>query len=204
MTTPARERRRERTRSDIAEAALRIIDHDGLDGVSIERIAAEADVARATVYAYFPNGRDAVLRAAYDRAGEMLVMTARASVEARSSWEDRILAYARIMIDFSRSPTLGRFYSVTGPALVGFRETGGAGSRGYREDIGAALRAAQQAGELAPDVDPEALATLISSSLRDAGIDAARHPDAAERYVDAVRHILRGLRATPTRPEEQS
>ncbi|KAA9151602.1 TetR/AcrR family transcriptional regulator [Microbacterium lushaniae] len=197
MTTPARERRRERMRGDIVEATLRLIEAEGLDGVSIERIAEEAEVARATIYTHFPEGRDAMLRAAYDEAGEMLVADARAGAASISSWEDRIAHYARAMIEFSRSPTLGRFYSVTGPALVGFRETGGAGSRGYRDDIRDVLSTAQRNGELAPDVDPDALAVLISSSLRDAGIDAALNPGSAERYVDAVRRILRGLRATP-------
>lgn len=188
-------------RGDIVEATLRLIEAEGLDGVSIERIAEEAEVARATIYAHFPEGRDAMLRAAYDAAGAMLVADARAGAASIPSWEDRIAYYARAMIEFSRSPTLGRFYSVTGPALVGFRETGGAGSRGYREDIRGVLSAAQDMGELAPDADPDALAVLISSSLRDAGIDAALNPESAERYVDAVRRILRGLR---TIPEENS
>lgn len=197
MTITARERRRERTRGDIVAATLRVIELDGLDGVSIESIAAGADVARATIYAHFPDGRDEILRAAYDRAGETLVARARATAEAMPTWQERIVAYARTMIEFSSSPTLGRFYSVSGPSLVGFREGGGAGSRGYREAIRAELTSARATGELAADADPDALAVLLSSSLRDAGIAAAQHPESAERYVTAIRHILEGLRTAP-------
>lgn len=191
-------------RGDIVAATLRLIEAEGLDGVSIERIAEEAEVARATIYAHFPDGRDAMLRAAYEEAGAVLVAKTREGAAAIASWEERIVHYARTMIEFSRSPTIGRFYSVTGPALVGFRETGGAGSRGYREDIRAALSSAQRDGELTPDADPEALAVLIASSLRDAGIAAALHPESAERYVEGVRCILRGLRMIPLHPEEES
>ncbi|MGP3534528.1 TetR/AcrR family transcriptional regulator [Microbacterium sp. RD1] len=199
-----REQRRQRMREDIVAATLVLLERDGLDGVSIERIAAQAEMARATIYAHFPDGRDEMLRAAYDAAGRMLVNRARAASQGGATWEERILTYAQTMIDFSRSPTLGSFYSVSGPSLIGFREGGGEGSRGYREDIRAELTAAREAGELSPGADPEALAVLLSSSLRDAGIDAARHPDSAVRYVDAVRYILRGLRAAPPSGQEQS
>ncbi|KAA9085011.1 TetR/AcrR family transcriptional regulator [Microbacterium radiodurans] len=192
----ARERRREQTRRELVEAARAIIDDDGVDAVSIERLVAAAGVARATVYAHFPEGRDEVLRAAYDETGRVLLAHARASAADLRSWQDRVLHYARTMIEFSASPTTGRFYSVSGPALVGFREAGGAGSRGYREDIASFLEQARTDGDLRADADPAALAVLLSSSLRDAGIAAATDPSSAERYIAAVGLILDGLRTT--------
>ncbi|MCP2635037.1 TetR/AcrR family transcriptional regulator [Microbacterium sp. HD4P20] len=194
MTTAARERRRSVMRDDILTATLGLIEDGGLGAATIESIAERAGVARATVYAHFPDGRDEMLRAAYDRAGRMLLDLARARVAAFDAWEERIEEYARTMIEFSSGGALGRFYSVSGPALVGFREGGGAGSRGYREAIGAELAAARERGELSADADPESLAVLLSSSLRDAGIAAARDPESAERFVRAIRCLLDGLK----------
>lgn len=192
--TTSRERRRQRARADLAAAALDIVSAEGDDAVSIERLTAEAGMARATVYAHYPDGRDGVLRAAYARAGRMLRERARAEAAGAVGWEERIVSYARTMIEFSSNPTLGRFYSLSGPHLLGFREERGEGSRGYFEVIAAELTAARDAGELVVDADPDALALLLTSSLRDAGIAVAHRPDATERYVAAVRTLIAGLR----------
>lgn len=194
MTITARERRRQLLRTDIVDATLRLIELDGVDAATIEAIADGAGVARATVYAHFPDGRDEILRAAYDRAGETVLQQAREQVAGVAGWDARILSYARTMIGLSSTTHFGRFYSVTGPSLVGFREGGGAGSRGYRDLIRTELEAARDAGELRRGVDPEPLAVLLSSSLRDAGIAVARDPQAVERYVAAIESILTGLR----------
>jgi len=202
MVVTARERRRAHLRSDVVEGTLAIIARDGVESVTIDAITAEVGIARATVYAHFPDGRESILRSAYERAGSELVERARDRAAAAGSWQERILAYAAEMIEFSSSATLGHFYSVTGPALVGFREQGGAGSRGYREDIGVQLDLAREAGELRADADPEALAVLLSSSLRDAGIAAAHDPALAGRFAAAVGMLLVGLSADrPSRGE---
>lgn len=191
----AKERRRNRIRVDIVDAALEIITADGVEGASIERISAAAGIARATVYAHFPNGREEILRGAYAQTGRVLLKRAAAAADTVSAWDQRIVSYARTMIEFSSSPTLGRFYSVSGPHLVGFRPVRGEGSQGYFDVICAELAAAREAGELAVDTDPEALAVLLVSSLRDAGIAAAHEPDSAVRYIRAVQSILDGLKA---------
>lgn len=194
MATTARERRRQMIRADIVEATLRLIEDAGIGAVTIESISEAAGVARATVYAHFPDGREEMLRAAYDQAGQLVVEKATQGVEGVVGWDSRILSYARNMIEMSSTAHFGRFYSVTGPSLVGFREGGGVGSRGYREMIGAELEAARASGQLRVDADPHALAVLLTSALRDAGIAVARDPNSAERYVGAIRTILSGLK----------
>lgn len=195
MPSTARERRREHLRADVVGGTLALIERSGADAATIDAITDEVGVARATIYAHFPEGRESILRAVYEAAGVDLVDRARRRAGSLNTWQERIIAYAAEMIEFSSSPTLGRFYSVTGPALVGFRQGGGAGTRGYRADISAELTQAQAAGELPAHADAEALAVLLASSLRDAGIAAAEDPLLAERFVDAVRLLLAGLRS---------
>ena len=55
MTEPnRRSRKRLQTRDHLASVALALFERDGFDSVTMEQIAAEADVARATLYNHFP------------------------------------------------------------------------------------------------------------------------------------------------------
>lgn len=49
-----RERRKEETRRKIIEVAMGLFSRQGFDATSMEQIAAETDIAKATLYSYFP------------------------------------------------------------------------------------------------------------------------------------------------------
>ncbi len=55
MTEKVMTRTQQRRREDIVQAALRVFDRDGFEGARIDDVAAEADVAKGTVYLYFKN-----------------------------------------------------------------------------------------------------------------------------------------------------
>src|SRR5688500_16792741 len=48
----------------IQEAALRVISRRGLEGASMQAVAAEAGIAKGTIYLYFQNREDMVARTA--------------------------------------------------------------------------------------------------------------------------------------------
>lgn len=63
MTTPEsgrRERKKEETRKRIVDCATELFEKKGFDNVTMEQIAEAADVARGTLYNYFPV-REAIL-----------------------------------------------------------------------------------------------------------------------------------------------
>lgn len=66
-TTGRRERKKAATRRAIADAALALFLEHGYHDVTIKQIADAADVAVATVFAYFPDGKQALV---FDEDGD--------------------------------------------------------------------------------------------------------------------------------------
>ena len=59
-----------RTRQELLDAALEVFAESGYGSASVERIAARAGVSKATLYTYFPHGRDELYRELYEGSTE--------------------------------------------------------------------------------------------------------------------------------------
>ncbi|MFF6991023.1 TetR family transcriptional regulator [Streptomyces sp. NPDC010273] len=96
MDEPAglRERKKERTRSLIAQEALRLFRAQGFDEVSVVEVAAAAEISKATLFRYFPTKEDLVLHRFADHLGEAArVVRARpAGVTPTAALRDHFLA----------------------------------------------------------------------------------------------------------------
>ena len=91
MAAPvARPQRARLTREEVARAALEIVDRDGLEGLSMRRIADELGVGTMTLYGYFRSKQellDAVIDAAVEAAPR---------VPRTGTWRDQLSALIRI------------------------------------------------------------------------------------------------------------
>ncbi|GLW27792.1 TetR/AcrR family transcriptional regulator [Actinoplanes regularis] len=74
-----RELKKQRTFDAVSETAIRMFLKDGFDRVSVNDIAAAAEISKPTLFRYFPSKEDLVLHRFADHAGEPArVVTARA------------------------------------------------------------------------------------------------------------------------------
>jgi AcrR family transcriptional regulator len=188
-----RERRREQTRADTVAGVLAVIDSQGFENLTIERIATAAGVSRGTVYAHFPGGLSEMVAAAYAAIGHRIVAETAAEARAANDWRDELMAHARAMFGFAANTRSGYFYNVSGPAFIGSGEARGIGSGAGRTTITEALERAQREGELSSGLVPGAVATLLVGAIREAS--AAIASDSAEQaeQLAAFAAIVDGL-----------
>jgi AcrR family transcriptional regulator len=85
-----RERKKQRTREQIVEAAFRLFDERGYQATTVADIAAAADIAPRTFFAYFPS-KEAVVFFDY----EPIIAALKAAIEQRPEGESTIDALRR-------------------------------------------------------------------------------------------------------------
>ncbi|HEV3364728.1 MAG TPA: TetR family transcriptional regulator, partial [Acidimicrobiia bacterium] len=114
-----RERHRRRTAAELEEAALDLFTQKGFDAVTIDDIAAAADVSRRTFFRYYASKEDVVLSDHPKRLGEL-----QAALDRRPAEEPALTALRHAILSLAdrfeeqREHMLRRFRLVTTtPAL---------------------------------------------------------------------------------------
>lgn len=145
------------------EAGLRIVDEEGLDALTIRRLAGEIGVNGASLYHHFSN-KDEILAG----VAALALETVRTPVDGNQGWESWVLANA---LDFRRAllahPTLAPVLLRRHPLRIGLKE----------HNATASLLAVQgiPAGFVLPlleSLESMALGDVLYSSA----IDAAKDP----------------------------
>jgi len=189
------------TREAVVAAAQSMIERDGLDALSLRRLASDLGVTAPALYAYVTDKRDllaAVAESAFERlTGGFDAVTAADPL-------DRVRAASRVYIDFAvENPQLFQTMFVFPPDL-GFSEPTGeelpAATKAFSGPL-TNIEAAVASGQLRGD--PIDIALVLWTAIHGAAevllMGFAFDDDGREHYIDSVLDtILAGL--TPSTP----
>ncbi len=163
----------------IHKAIIEVIIEDGVAACTFSAVAKHAKIERSTLYRRFPDRWDAIIDAVIDRAAADVMP------DLTGSFPDDLRSVLRKLVETLESPL--------GPAILAIAAELRAGSgsdysRAFFDQRMAQLApmfdAAVERGELAPDVDREALFTVAAGAIYFRTFIAARGVD--DDFIDMI------------------
>lgn len=161
MEPGRRQRRKDALRATIIAAGIRLIREHGFDAVTMEQIAAAADVAKATLYAYFPCKEAIIgglLRAENAaRAGDLVAL-----MDACPDTRSRLVAlFGQVSLwQIEHRPLLERYVPYRLASLTAHN----AGSSGFGASLAAVLARGQGEGDVRGDLPVTTLTRTLEAS----------------------------------------
>ncbi|WP_072749729.1 TetR/AcrR family transcriptional regulator [Rhodococcus maanshanensis] len=143
-------------RTQIMEAAVRVIAQDGVRGLRVEKLAAEAGVSTALIYYHFQD-RAGVLRSALDHINDR---AQRYSDEAFESSDPRTQLEQMLLLEIQGTPEVRENSIAWGELRASavfsddLREPLRTTTEAWANDAATLIRHAQAAGQANPTVDP--------------------------------------------------
>ena len=176
------------------EAAVRILDRDGLEGLTTNAIAARAGVSIGTLYQYFPN-KETILDALADRELAGLSARVRAAMEdpALASTSARIAALVGAV-----ALSYGRRHEAHRLVMAHSLSRGGDRLAPLLRHLRSHLAAERSSGAIVAAIDPAdafVLAHAFAGVLRAMITDSIGTPPQAELERALTRMVIRFLGA---------
>jgi AcrR family transcriptional regulator len=192
----------------IVEAATGLFQRYGYRRTSMELLAAEARVAKPTLYAYFPS-KEALFRAVCERVMGEILAGARAAAEAGTTTGERVEGVLAAKFTY----LFGLVHqSPHGAELLSSQEALGAdvvaqADRAYNRLLASVLEEGEVRGELAPDRGGVSRAGLVAVLLRcghGANYGATTAAQHRRHLGELLRVVLAGVGAAAPRPPRQA
>jgi len=158
-----RERKKDQLRERILDRAMALFEEHGFDNVTMERIAESADVAKGTLYNYFP-AKEAILSGYVQKYARELRPEVDRIVASVPDTRSRLVALLRKHAEWieGREGIIEKYISYR--VSVPLRSARHPGSRsGFEEHIGRILALGQELGDVRRDIDLTSLSGCLSS-----------------------------------------
>lgn len=196
--TGRRQRKQDQTADHLSATAYRLFEAHGYDAVSMEQVADVADVAKATLYKYFPVKEALIahrfrLDIAAGMSARAQALIAHRTFESRmryllsesAAWHSERRAY---LPHYIRYLTSARRLEERNPAAVNASSDG-------RQILAAMFRAAQQSGEIKAEPAAEQLAMNFEYLLFAAITAWLAEPetDLTQRFLSAFELVMYGV-----------
>jgi AcrR family transcriptional regulator len=185
--TGLRERKKEKTRQALIEAAMRLYREKGFEGVTIAAIAEEADVAPRTFFSYFETKEDVFLGRGDDRLGRLVE-----AIQSRDRGQPILKAISSALLE-DREPRRTRESTqlpglselLVHPAIANrLRE------RWNRWEDLLADAIAKDVGARPADPEPRVVAAALTGAIRVAAAAAREQPGRRRQIADRVFKLL--------------
>jgi AcrR family transcriptional regulator len=191
-------------RRELADAACRVIAHNGLAGTTLADIAAESGWSIGSIRHYFPT-KDELIASALWRVGERVDERIRRRTAGGMALDDlRIAATELLPLDADRREMSLVYLAFMAQAAVvpALAEAAEGAAQRLQEPLAARIAHLVQAGELPAHVDAEheaARLRLLLDGLRLQLVTTPRHTSA--RWARAILddHLTRLAGSTPSR-----
>lgn len=201
-----RERRKHATRAAILDVAIRLMQERGIDGVTMEEIAAQSDVAKATLYAYFPSKEALIggwIRLENERHDDGMALLLREEATTRGRLH-RLFRQTSIWQERHR-PLLERYIPYRIASVVSSRDNAESREQGsgFKQHLAAILTAGQDLGDVRADLPALALTRALESAYLNVllgWLGAVQPFDLGEACVAMVDLFLDGAGAAGGRP----
>jgi AcrR family transcriptional regulator len=182
-----RERKKQRTRQSIIEAALALYQERGYEGVTVAEIARRADIAPRTFFGYFESKEDVLLGPGDDRMERVI-----RAIRERRRGEPILTAVQRELQrrDQARHEPRGAARRRLGELLRQPAVQSRLRKRWNRweDDLAAAIAA--EVGTAADDPEPRVVAAVVTAAIRiaaeSAGARSGRREEVASRVFELI------------------
>lgn len=158
-----------RTRESILEAAADLASVEGLEGLTIGRLASELGMSKSGLFAHFGSKEElqiATYRAASERFARSVIVPSRSLPRGRARLEQLLSDW----LDYFRAEVFrgGCFFKAVVPEYDSLpdspvRQVVVEGVRDFQQFLAREVRKAQEAGDLDPAMDPDQLAFELDS-----------------------------------------
>jgi AcrR family transcriptional regulator len=194
------ERKKEETKQKIITVAMKLFREQGLDAITMEQIAEEADIAKGTLYNYFPVKEailDEYVKRAFKERNPARIERLR---KLPDTWSRMILLLGELMEGVQAYPEIFERYHVYRVKNMLSLQQDGSVESGLSQPESEIIRLGQESGEIRTDIPLEILIDLFDFTFIEVAMQFYQAPNrfegrqAIERSVDL---FLNGARQAP-------